>query len=34
MKSLSAKKHGKMLLVLVCICGALMLMRWAAMLWG
>ncbi|WP_245956817.1 small membrane protein YniD [Edaphovirga cremea] len=28
------KKHWKMFLILVCICGALLLLRWAAMLWG
>ncbi|WP_258576233.1 small membrane protein YniD [Candidatus Pantoea persica] len=31
-KYLTAKKHWKM--VLLCICGALMLIRWAAMIWG
>ncbi|WP_371242242.1 small membrane protein YniD [Pantoea sp. KPR_PJ] len=31
---LSAKKHWKMVLVLLCICGALMLIRWAAMIWA
>ncbi|MFU2316271.1 small membrane protein YniD [Rahnella sp. PCH160] len=27
-------KHWKMVVVLLCICGALMLLRWAAMIWG
>jgi hypothetical protein len=27
-------KHWKMIVVLLCICGALMLLRWAAMIWG
>lgn len=27
-------RHGKMLVMLLCICGALLLIRWAAMLWG
>lgn len=31
-----AKKHWKMVLVLVllAICGAMLLLRWAAMIWG
>ncbi|AXM03317.1 MULTISPECIES: small membrane protein YniD [Escherichia] len=28
------KKHWKMIVVLLSICGALMLLRWAAMIWG
>ncbi|WP_370463433.1 small membrane protein YniD [Pantoea sp. WMus005] len=30
----AAKKYGKMALVLMCICGALLLIRWAAMIWA
>ena len=30
----AAKKHWKMVLVLFCICGALLLIRWAAMIWA
>jgi len=33
-KKLAATKHWKMIVVLLCICGALMLIRWAAMIWG
>ncbi|UBN53643.1 MULTISPECIES: small membrane protein YniD [Pantoea] len=33
-KYLPAKRHWKMVLVLICICGALMLIRWAAMIWA
>ncbi|MBC1186992.1 MULTISPECIES: small membrane protein YniD [Kluyvera] len=29
-----AKKHWKMVLVLIAICGAMLLLRWAAMIWG
>ncbi|WP_121500593.1 small membrane protein YniD [Entomohabitans teleogrylli] len=28
------KKHGKMVIVLVAICAAMLLLRWAAMIWG
>ncbi|MBZ4076107.1 small membrane protein YniD [Escherichia fergusonii] len=28
------KKYWKMIVVLLSICGALMLLRWAAMIWG
>ncbi|QCZ32464.1 hypothetical protein D8Z79_011875 [Escherichia fergusonii] len=28
------KKHWKMIVVLLSICGTLMLLRWAAMIWG
>jgi len=34
MKYRTAKKHWKMVLVLMCICGALLLIRWAAMIWA
>jgi hypothetical protein len=30
----AAKKYWKMVLVLLCICGALLLIRWAAMIWA
>jgi len=33
-KYLPAKRHWKMVLVLLCICGALMLIRWAAIIWA
>lgn len=29
-----AKKHWKMVLILIAICGAMLLLRWAAMIWG
>ena len=29
-----AAKHWKMVLVLIAICGAMLLHRWAAMIWG
>lgn len=29
-----AVKHWKMVLVLIAICGAMLLLRWAAMIWG
>ena len=29
-----AKKHWKMEDVLIVICGAMLLLRWAAMIWG
>lgn len=29
-----AQKHLKMVVVLIAICGALLLLRWAAMIWG
>lgn len=29
-----AKKHWKMVIVLIVICGAMLLLRWAAMIWG
>ncbi|AHE62142.1 transmembrane anchor protein [Escherichia albertii KF1] len=28
------KKHWKMVVVLLVICGAMLLLRWAAMIWG
>lgn len=28
------KKHWKMVVVLLAICGAMLLLRWAAMIWG
>jgi hypothetical protein len=28
------KKHWKMVIVLIAICVAMLLLRWAAMLWG
>ncbi|WP_311791825.1 MULTISPECIES: small membrane protein YniD [Pantoea] len=33
-KYLPTKNAWKMVLVLLCICGALLLIRWAAMIWG
>ncbi|AVY99338.1 MULTISPECIES: small membrane protein YniD [Lelliottia] len=29
-----AQKHWKMVVVLIAICGAMLLLRWAAMIWG
>ena len=29
-----AKKHWKMVVALIVICGAMLLLRWAAMIWG
>ncbi|EQC1556376.1 small membrane protein YniD [Citrobacter amalonaticus] len=29
-----AQKHWKMVVVLIVICGAMLLLRWAAMIWG
>ncbi|HEM6872957.1 TPA: hypothetical protein U2I40_004461 [Citrobacter koseri] len=29
-----AKKHWKMVVVLLLICSAMLLLRWAAMIWG
>lgn len=29
-----AQKHWKMVIVLIAICGAMLLLRWAAMIWG
>ncbi|MCR6467162.1 hypothetical protein NUX24_03060 [Enterobacter sp. HG048] len=29
-----AAKHWKMVLALIAICGAMLLLRWAAMIWG
>ncbi|WP_223881501.1 small membrane protein YniD [Affinibrenneria salicis] len=34
MSKLTVKKHGKMVLALILICVGLLLLRWAAMLWG
>jgi len=29
-----AKKHWKMVVILITICGAMLILRWAAMIWG
>ncbi|WP_423062005.1 small membrane protein YniD [Citrobacter portucalensis] len=29
-----AKKHWKMVLILLVICAAMLMLRWAAMIWG
>ncbi|MEG7462534.1 small membrane protein YniD [Enterobacter hormaechei] len=29
-----AVKHWKMVVVLIAICGAMLMLRWAAMIWG
>ncbi|WP_232461527.1 MULTISPECIES: small membrane protein YniD [Tatumella] len=34
MAKVIGKKYGKMILVLVLICLGLLLLRWAAMIWG
>ncbi|PHI30615.1 small membrane protein YniD [Budvicia aquatica] len=34
MAKLRINKHWKMVLVLLCICGALLLVRWGAMIFG
>ncbi len=34
MPKVISKKYGKMILVLVLICLGLLLLRWAAMIWG
>lgn len=34
MRVRAARKQWKRVLVLLCICGALLLIRWAAMIWA
>ncbi|MBU5385117.1 MULTISPECIES: small membrane protein YniD [Citrobacter] len=29
-----AKKHGKIVVILLVICAAMLMLRWAAMIWG